>query len=185
MAAGFEYAITHKTTIASTVEWFSKQEPYEVITPGNHSFLRNIIVDNIITFDENAGEESSLIQVTDEGESVINIAVAIEQVFTPTTKGYFSFFTDHESNPNLGGNSLGITTWDIYHFTLGVAFRRKLSELAVGLTYSFGRPQKNFLQLANFEAIEEGDLLGNPNYTTAEYNAFSIIIGYTYFFDIR
>jgi hypothetical protein len=185
IAAGFEYAITPKTTIASTVEWFSKQEPYEVITPGSHSFLRNIIVDNIITFDENAVEESSLIQVTDEAESVLNIAVAIEQVFTPTIKGYLSFLTDHESNPNLGGNSLGITTWDIYHLTLGVALRRKLSELAVGLTYSFGRPQKNFLQLANFANIGEENLLGEPQYTTAEYDAFSVVIGYTYFFDIR
>jgi hypothetical protein len=78
-----------------------------------------------------------------------------------------------------------MTTWDIYHLTIGAAFRRKRSELAVGLTYSYGKPQKSFLQLANFANIGEDNLFGESQFTTAEYDAFSIIIGYTYFFDLK
>jgi len=186
IAAGFEYALNKQTTIASTVEWFQRQNNYEVITPGAHSFLRNLIIDNIISFDESSEESRDLIQVTDAAESVFNFAIAIEHVFNKTTKGYLSFLTDHESNMNESkGNSLGMTTWDLYHLTVGATFRRKRSELAVGLTYSYGKPQKSFLQLANFTEIGEGNLLGQPQFTNAEYDAFSIIIGYTYFFDMK
>ena len=186
IAAGFEYALTKQTTIASTLEWFERQENYEVITPGAHSFLRDIIIDSIISFDETSAESRGLIQVTDAAESVVNFAFAIEHSFNKTTKGYVSFLTDHESNVNdHSSNSLGMTTWDIYHFTIGASFRRKRSELAVGLTYSYGKPQKSFLQLANFANIGEGDLLGDSRFTTAEYDAFSILIGYTYFFDMK
>jgi hypothetical protein len=182
IAAGFEFAVTPKTNLAASVEWFNKQPEYDVITPGAHSFLREIIVDEFIQFDE-TGEERALIKVKDAAERVVNFAVAIEHSFNKTTKGYFSFRTDHETNPNIEENSLGLTNWDIYHFTVGGAFRRKRSELALGLTYSFGKPQEDFIQFANFSNIKEGNLFGQNKRTTANYDAFSVIVGYTYFFD--
>jgi len=184
IAAGFEFALTPKTNLAGSVEWFNKQREYDVITPGAHSFLRNIIVDELIKFDETAEEEErALIQVKDAAERVVNFAVAIEHTFNKTTKGYLSFRTDHETNPNIEENSLGLTNWDIYHFTVGTAFRRKRSELALGFTYSFGKPQDDFIQFANLSKITEGNLFGNSKRTTANYDAFSIIVGYTYFFN--
>jgi len=185
IAAGFELALTPKTNIAGSVEWFNKQREYDVITPGAHSFLRNIIVDELIEFDEIAEEERALIKVKDAAERVVNFAVAIEHSINKTTKGYLSFRTDHETNPNIEENSLGLTNWDIYHFTVGGAFRRKRSELALGFTYSFGRPQEDFIQFANFSKITEGNLFGDNKRTAANYDAFSVIVGYTYFFDIK
>ena len=180
IAAGFEYAVTPKTNIAGAVEWFDEQGEYEVITPGSHSFLRDIIIDEIIEFDEDA---KTLIKVRDGAESVVNFGLAVEHAFTDKTKGYLSFRVDHETNPQLEGNSLGMANWDIFHLTTGATFRRKRSELAVGFTYSFGKQQENFMQLANFADIRDDNLLGETGITSADYNAFSVIVGYTYFFD--
>ncbi|OQY55694.1 MAG: hypothetical protein B6247_06875 [Candidatus Parabeggiatoa sp. nov. 2] len=109
--------------------------------------------------------------------------LAVEHAFTDKTKGYLSFRVDHETNPQLEGNSLGMANWDIFHLTTGATFRRKRSELAVGFTYSFGKQQENFMQLANFADIRDDNLLGETGITSADYNAFSVIVGYTYFFD--
>ena len=184
IALGFEYALTPKTNIAATMEWFNKQSQYDVITPGAHSFLRNIIVDEFIKFDETA-EERSILKVKDGADSVVNFAVAIEHAFNTTRKGYISFRTDYENNPtNQKGRTLGMSNWDIYHLSVGATFRRQRSELAVGLIYSFGS-QDEFLQFTNFADIGNNSLLGDPKFTSAEYSAFSLIIGYTYFFDIN
>lgn len=183
IAMGFEYAATNKTNIAYTMEWFNKQRQYDVITPGAHSFLRGII-DEVIDFSPNSTESREIIEVKDAAEGVINFGFAIEHNFTDTKKGYLSFHTDYETNPGLSKNALGLTSWDIFHLTMGTTFRRKLSELAVGLTYSFGQ-QENFGQLANFANIGNGVLLGDTKGTTANYDAFSLIVGYTYFFDMK
>ena len=185
IALGFEYAVAKKTNIAGTVEWFAEQSKYDVITPGSHSFLRNIIVDEMIAFDESL-EERELLKVKDGAESVINFAVAIEHDLTNITKAYLGFRVDHETNPNsTEGHSLGITNWDIYHITAGATFERKRSELAVGLTYSIGSSKKNFMQFANFANVGDGSLLGEPQDTTTDYDALSLIVGYTYFFSKR
>ncbi|MDM8560141.1 hypothetical protein [Candidatus Parabeggiatoa sp. HSG14] len=182
IALGVEYAVGKKTNIAATIESFNKQNQYEVITPGAHSFLRNIIIDEILTFDENAKEQRALVQVKDAAESVVNFGFAIEHTFTKKTKGYLSFRTDYETNASLEGNSLGFTNWDLFHITAGATFRKKRSELAVGFTYSYGN-HDNFMQLANFSQIEKNNLLGDTMNTAANYNALTIVVGYTYFFD--
>ena len=182
IAMGIEYAATHKTNIAYTMEWFYKQGQYDVITPGSHSFLRGII-DDVIDFTETS-EDREIIQVKDAAESVVNFGLAIEHTFSKTSKGYFSFHTDYETNPSLDKNALGLTNWDIFHVTIGATFRRKLSELAVGFTYSFGQ-QDNFEQLANFAEIGNSILLGDTKDTTVTYDNFSLIVGYTYFFDMK
>ena len=184
IAAGFEYAVTKRTRIAGTLEWFNKQNQYDVITPGSSNFLAGII-ENIVDSQGNLNSERyELIKVKDAAESVINFGLAIEHSLTSTTKGYLSFRTDYEAHPNLESNSLGITQWDIYHLTLGATFRRERSELAVGFTYSFGQ-QDNFRQLANFAKIGNGVLLGETETTTADYDALTLIVGYTYFFEIK
>ncbi len=187
IALGLEYALTPKTNIAGTIEWFAEQSQYDVITPGAYSFLRNIIVDEFITFDETdeTAEERSLIKVKDGADGVVNFGIAIEHTFNKKNKGYLSFRTDYENNPNnLKGRTLGISSWDIYHLSLGATFRRKRSELAIGFTYSFGS-QEDFLQFANFADVGNDSLLGAQNFTNADYNAFSVVIGYTYFFDMK
>ncbi|MCK5720538.1 MAG: hypothetical protein KAH84_11425 [Thiomargarita sp.] len=180
IAIGAEYAITEKTNLAATVEWFKEKKQYDVITPGSYSFLRNIVVDEFLAFQDD--DQKELIKVKDGAESVINFGVAVEHSFTKTVKAYLSFSVDHETNPNTGENSLGIMTWDVYHITSGVAFKRKRSELAIGFNYGIGRPQTNFKQVTNFEEIGNNILLGEEHYTDANYNVFSLIIGYTYFF---
>lgn len=183
VALGLEYAVTPKTNLAATLEWFAEQDQYDIFTPGSHSFLRDIVVDELIQFDEDAEERQALIQYNDAAESVVNFALAVEHSFSDKMNGYLSFRTDHETNSHLDGHSLGISNWDIFHLTGGATFRRERSELAIGLTYSFGKRQDNFKQLANFDEIGADNLLGDSRITAADYNAFSLIVGYTYFFD--
>jgi hypothetical protein len=179
LAAGFEYALSPKTHIAATLEWFGRQNRYDVILPES----RNLFVGDDDEITRDSREE---LKLEDAADSVINTAVALEHIFTDTFKGYFSFRTDFSTfqdydRPDI---KMGITNWDIYHVTLGAARKGKSSELSVGITYSFGS-QENFRQLANLNPDERaaGDfLLGTNKKTSADYHALGLVIGYTYFF---
>ncbi len=78
---------------------------------------------------------------------------------------------------------MGINNWDIYHLTAGMTRKGKKSELAVGVTYSFGH-QDDYEQLANVNPHNKPDVLflANEQKTSAKYRALGLLIGYTYFF---
>ncbi len=176
LAAGFEYAITKKTCIAGTVEWFAEQDRYDVILPESRSYF---VGDTDIGIDSR-----DVLKVEDAADSVANFAVAVEQVFTDKIKGYLSFCTDYSSYRDELDKKMGISNWDIYHTTIGVTHKGKSSELAMGLTYSFGS-QDNYQQLANLnpdDRTEDSFLFAENKKTSADYSSFGIIIGYTYFF---
>ncbi|MCK5877358.1 MAG: hypothetical protein KAG43_06970, partial [Candidatus Marithrix sp.] len=68
--------------------------------------------------------------------------------------------------------------------TIGIVRKKKDSESAIGLVYSYGH-QSDFKQLANLDTstrIKDDFLLAGENQTTADYGALSLIVGYTYFF---
>jgi len=183
VAAGFEYNFNQgKTTIAGTVEWFAQQDIYDVIVPNHHIFLHG--------FGKNTLYSDETLKTVDAATSVTNFALALEHAFNEKMKGYISMRTDYanrNAEVDKNGISLGISDWDIYHVTLGTTYKRKRSELAIGLTYSFGN-QDNFTQLDNLSGRlidPDNDILlsGEPRKTTANYTNLSLIIGYTYFFD--
>jgi hypothetical protein len=185
IALGAEIQLTKATNLGLAVEWFAQQGEYDVFTPGSHTFLRDVVSPVIdLTSGQTTLDGQSLIQVKDAADEVFNVGVAVEHVFNERVRGYFSFRTDQESNPEIATRSLGIANWDIYHLTIGTITRRKRSELAVGLTYSFGE-QEQFQQFANFSNLNQGQLVGDNQETTAKFRAFSLLVGYTYFFDIN
>lgn len=182
-AAGIEYTFMKKTTVGFTVEWFAEQSSYDVITPNSNPFVRGIPV----LEDDPELNSDVMLKLEDSAEEVINFALGIEHIFTDKIKGYVSFHTDYKTTEDTDIDSirLGISDWDIYHVTLGAAYWGEGSETSVGITYSFGEGDK-FNRPANLsgEMIREGDLIimGEPNKTSVDYNAWSFILGYTHYF---
>ncbi len=184
IALGIEYAVTPKTRFAGSVEWFAKQDRYAVMTPASREMFVGKppqFADIIIMDSEQA------LKVENAADEVVNFAIAVEHGFNDTYKGYFSFRTDFSTfNLNSTETEAIANDWDIYHTTLGMTHKGKASELALGLTYSFGKqdllerpinlnPQSTNRSSANF-------LFPNSGNTSARYNAFGVIVGYTYFF---
>jgi len=177
LALGLEYAINQKTSVAGTIEWFAKQKSYDVITPNSKNWLVG------------GGEmflDTQELKVEDKADSVVNFAVAVEQVFINKITGYLSFSTDFSSFPGGSYNSMGINDWDIYHLTVGLTRQNKASSFALGFTYSFGS-QDDFERLAYINPTDRrGDdyilAMNDEGKASADYRAFGIIVGYTYFF---
>jgi len=182
LALGLEYAITQKTSVAATIEWFAKQKRYDVITP----YSKNLFASGGL-FDADSQE---VLKVEDKADSVVNYAIAVEHAFSNKIKGYLGFRTDFSSFPGYDEeasyNKMGLNNWDIYHITVGIARQGESSELALGFTYSFGS-QDNFEQLAKINpADRSGDdyilARNSEGKASADYQALGLIIGYTYYF---
>jgi hypothetical protein len=180
LALGLEYAISQKTSVAGTIEWFAEQKRYDVITPNSKNFFvsgEHIFIDS-----------QEVLKVEDKADSVVNYAIAVEHAFSNKIKGYLGFRTDFSTFPGYEASykKMGINNWDIYHMTVGIARQGESSELALGFTYSFGS-QDNFEQLAEINpADRSGDdyilALNSEGEASADYQALALIIGYTYYF---
>ncbi len=178
LALGLEYMFTGQTIIATTIEWFSEQSDYEIITP----ISRNFKVGESLGYKDS----KEVLTIKDGAASVVNFAIAIEQGLSNKMTGYLSFRTDFETFQGHEGElkPMAINNWDIYHTTIGIVRQKKDSKSAIGLVYSAGH-QSDFKQLANLDSsTKQADnfLLASENQTTADYSALSLIIGYTYFF---
>jgi len=184
LAIGLEYALNQHTRLAGTVEWFAKQDRYEVMMPASRELLvgKPPQLAEQIVFDS-----QPYLKVVESADDVVNFAVAVEQTFDEQYQGYLSFRTDFSTFNQTRGISNIPSHWDVYHTTVG--FRRKSksnkSEWAFGLTYSFGR-QEQLERPVNLNPLStqrtETDFLLPTAYseTDAKYNALSFIIGYTY-----
>ncbi|MDM8566086.1 hypothetical protein QUF74_10585 [Candidatus Halobeggiatoa sp. HSG11] len=178
LALGMEYMITGQTIVAATIEWFAEQSNYEVMTPASRDYL---VGDTSIKLDS-----KDVLTVKNGASSIVNFAFAIEHALSSKMTGYFSFRTDFETFQGHENElePLGINNWNIYHTTLGIVRKKKDSESAIGLVYSYGS-QSNFKQLANLDPSERQRndfMLASENQTSADYSSLSLIIGYTYFF---
>ena len=180
LALGVDYAITPKTRVAGSIEWFAKQSSYNIMTPNSKDFLVGV----------SGGEgpnSRDVLKIEDEADSVMNFAIAVEHAFTDKIKGYLGFRTDYSTfSSDSEGQPISINSWDIYHLTFGFARKGETSELAVGLNYSFGSGD-DFDRLGMINpADRKGDdyilALGDEGKASADYKAIGLVIGYTYFF---
>lgn len=178
-AAGVEYAATCSTNIGVAAEYFLSKDHYSVMNPEPRDFVRPTGAFPGLTSD-------NFLKVAYESDSVFNVGAGIEQVLTEKLTGYLSFRTDFsafkEPPADFDGFQPGISTWDIYHVTLGGIYKRERSSFGLGVTYSWGSTD-DYSQLANFStASEKTLLLGTREKTDADYNAISLMLGYSYNF---
>ena len=180
IAVGLEYMIVPTTRVAGTIEWFAEQALYQVMTPEPKEMLVGRSSDKIAVNSQN------YLKVEDAADDVVNFAIAVEQAFNNQYKGYLSFRTDFSTfNLNQEETAYISNNLDIYHTTIGITRKSKESELAVGLTYSFGH-QDHLLRPVNLDPLsaksETDFLFTSPGETSAKYHALGVIVGYTYFF---
>ena len=178
IAAGLDWQITDQTVIAVTGEWFTALGAYDVMTPEARDFIRPPGVATGLF------NSQDFLTVLDAADDVFNVALAVEHSFTETLKGILSFRTDYSNGASIAeqGKDRGITDWNVYHVTVGGTYRRERSELALGLVYSFA-DKDDAQQVVNFDnPSEDTFLFGRPGSASANYDALSIILGYTYYF---
>lgn len=175
LAVGAQYDVCETTKLHASAEWFGAQGTYNAMVPSSRDFVRPTGVQLL--------DSRDFLSVQNGAEPVVNWAVGVEQTLTDKITGFFSFRSDYESyrGDETDGTNLGVSSWDIYHATVGGTYRRENSELGVGLVYSFAR-QDNFTQPVNFaNPSVDNAFLGTPGSTSVDYDAVSIIFGYTYF----
>ncbi len=110
-----------------TIEWFHSVDPYQVLsTPdapesGLGSTLRS--------------------RTTQESASVVNVAIGYE--YSPRNRLTFfgSFLTNFTSAVDNRAASHSVSTWDIYQFTIGTAFKAASVDFTLGGSFAFGNDE--------------------------------------------
>lgn len=178
IAAGFEYKILEKTTVHFAGEWFAPLSTYVVLQPNSHNFIRNT------PSEVRALNSAELLKVYDATRSVFNFGFAVEQEINEKLTGYAAFRTDY-SNANYGeidGLTIGITDFNIYHFTLGASLVIEDTFIGAGIEYSHGQ-NSSFSQIFNFPSgeIHPQDIiiLGERGTSKLIYNNFNIFFSAT------
>lgn len=175
LAGGVGFEASETTKLHASFEWFGPQGFYNVAVPESRDFLRPT--------GSNLFDSKDFLLIRNSAEAVVNWGIGIEQVLSEKVTGYFSVRSDYESvrKSENSGFDLGISSWDIYHATVGTTWKRENSEIGIGLVYSFGT-QDNFVQPVNFgDPTVENFVLGASEKASVDYDAISIILGYTYF----
>ncbi len=182
IAAGFEYELSDRLRISVATEWFMKQNKYTIINPGYNQYF--VGIDELS--DDPSYNSQVLLRVEDESKSVINFGAALEYDLFEDIKSYFSFRTDYKHNTSFQteGISLGLSDWNIYHFTTGATYSDKTSKLGIGAKISFGRNDNvgQVINISNPELRENSFLLfGENGDSSGNYFNFGVILSYTIF----
>lgn len=179
LAWGAEYAFSSETKVGVAAEYFFKKTRYNVIMPDSRDFVRPTGAIPGLDSDQ-------FLRVAYQADSVFNAAAGIEQQLSSAVTGYLSFRTDFsafkEGPAEYQGFQPGVSNWDLYHITTGAMYKREHSEFGLGLTYSWGNSD-DYMQVANFANANEGNaMLGVAEKTKSDYNAVSVMLGYSYIF---
>lgn len=116
LALGASYRI-HNAQIHITGEWFNKIPLYPVLRSSN-------------------GEEHP--GIMHELSSVFNWGVAAEHKLSRRFTLYSGFIVDRSAYIPGSESRLSVTSWDLYHFSLGSAFFVWNSYFTLGFSYSYG-----------------------------------------------
>jgi hypothetical protein len=178
IAAGIEYQLSEFSKIHFMGEWFAPLSTYVVIQPESDNFIRNF------PSETRPIDSAEILKVYDSMNSVFNFGLAYEQKLSDEFTGYIAARTDF-SNANYGdidGLFIGITDFNIYHFTVGSSYETSDTFLALGLEYSHGS-NSEFNQIFNFPtgSVQPGDFfLGTQRgFSKAIYNNFNVFFGVT------
>jgi hypothetical protein len=104
--------------------------------------------------------------------SVINFGAGIERRFSEKTTAYASFITDRSAYRRVDGQTIVVSTWDIYHLNGGVAFTIRGTDLTLGGGYAWGR------QPLDVTPDSEGDLPATVVPAEVTYSRLKLILGF-------
>lgn len=172
IALGAEYELAPKTKLSGTVEWFDNLSSYGIVEANSRALVRPEGV-----FPE--FDSKNILSISGQAESVTNFALGFETPVSEKITGILSFRTDQNA---VGDAGFGFSDFDLKHATLGGVYKGEHSDFALGFQYSWGN-NDHFGKLVNFSDPSEQNLLaGSEGDAKAEYEALSIIFGYTYYF---
>lgn len=188
LAAGFTYYFPdRKRTFYSSVEFFSKTDPYRMVETeespdiGSGPSSANIPFSEWLTYVSGA-------------KPVFNVALGYSWTLKKDLLLMGGFRTDFNNKKNLdyeqfaGYNKMQSINVDLYHITCGLSWRVLGQDIITGVQYSVGR-NKDQQQIANlsdpveYNTVENLALQGTRTYTlNSLYNSISLYFGASFNF---
>ena len=123
VAAGASYYFG-ETGLFLTAEWFDSVDEFSVMDAQEY-------------VGQTTGDTIS-IDVTHKWDSVLNWGVGVEQGLGKAVHLYGAFFTDKSAMIEGEQAATALATWDIYHFTTGVALDLQAVDFSLGLSWGWG-----------------------------------------------
>jgi len=149
------------TSLHATVEWFDSVAPAEILDTEPYT-----------------AQSSGEVRVHETGyglRQVFNWGLGLDHRFTDRFALYTSFRSDNSSlDPNASSDVL-MSSWNLWHATLGASFTWKALEFTSGLDFSFGDGETGTgLTLSS----ERSNLIDNAlSSTHVQYNKIKFLIG--------
>lgn len=184
VALGLEYAAP-STKVSMTVEYFSEIDKYWVLRPEVRPVFRPSNVFKSLATDE-------FLAVANYSQSIVNVAVGVEQKLSPTWSLLAGFRTDFntfdEEAGEEGAKSLlgeiipDPTYWDLFHVSAGIMIKQKYSRFTAGLSYYFSVSNDD-LQFTNYDNPKDFNFFEGALDNTAQTRsrALKLVIGYTHY----
>ena len=167
-----------RTLVYITGEYFAPISEYNIVNPKNEFFLRP-------DTGNNASITQSLLKLKDARKQVFNIGVGISWPMMKQVTGYFAFRTDNTfMDRNKFFNAEGFvpytSSWDIYHWQLGINFRTAKYNLRAGFYISHGSGNQ-YTQEINLDNPNEDNVFeGNVHDVTGKYFSCGVMLSYVH-----
>ena len=167
-----------RSQLGVALQYFAGIDIYDNMKPVAGSFVRPIELASELQSDE-------FLEIQSAAKAVFNVAIGYEYRMNDSFSILGGFRTDmsyFDKQVNEGtGIKPTISSWDIYHFSGGVTFRRKNSSLSLGLLLSTGS-NDSYEQTGSFDPEDPDLIVGSTTITKATYSNLGLLLGYTFYF---
>lgn len=158
-------------------EYFHSVNPYFLIEPEKRNVVRPLS-------DKYNFTSVDFIGIKEASISVFNFALGFEQRLLKRVYILASFRTNNsylDTKESYSNMTLSHTFWDQMHYSIGAIYKRKRSDISLGISYGAGFGSTNpYVVMTN--PTEKNFLQGEAYRTHANFRAISLSIGYNYYF---
>lgn len=166
---------TPKSKLFFSFEYFYSIDPYYLIEPESRGVIRPLN-------DNYPYTSTDFMGIIEAPSRVLNIALGYERALTNKISLLTSFRTNNSfMDTYYSEMNLSETFWDLWHFSLGGMYRKKRSDITIGVSYcdGYGRLEPYAIMT---NPSEKNFLQGDNYLTTSVFRSFSVSLGYNYFF---
>ena len=150
------------TTVHLSAEWFKAVDLYTVID--SQPFLSQSPVEPVDT------------AVRQELDSVVNVAVGVEQILASGVKVYGGFHTDFSAADPSTRSNLSLAIWDLYHVSAGATFQTFGQEFTLGATVALGS------ELVDKRDDAPSTIIGLPDEADVSVRQITVLVGFNFGF---
>jgi long-subunit fatty acid transport protein len=151
---------TGPATFHASAEWYDAVPAYDVLAP-----------DPVILPDTTRAS-FGLVQ---ELESVTNVAVGAEYLFSPKLTGYAGFRTDQSAINAESSDNTSLALWDLYHVSGGGTFSMGASDFTIGGIVAWGSEQTR----TGIDLVPGDDPLDLPDELQANFFRITLVLGFS------